>query len=54
MDNSELLKQILEQLENLNKTIENLKASVEANHELTSDKLGTLESIIDKIKQNTE
>jgi len=45
MADSETLKQILEQLKQINKTLQNFKGSFESHHELLMNKLTVIESI---------
>lgn len=62
--NSDTLQEILEQLIEIKENsdslqaikteVQNIKASVDANFELLMDKLGTLESILDQIRTNTD
>lgn len=51
--NEELLNQILIEPKELNHTVTDIKQSVQYQHEITLDKLGTLESILDQIRNNT-
>ena len=53
MSDSELLKQIITELQKINIEIQNIKASVDGNHELLTSKLSVLEHILDKIRDNT-
>jgi len=53
MSETDLLKQILTELQKINLEVQNLKASVDGNFELLENKLSVLESILDKIRDNT-
>lgn len=54
MSESELLNQILAELKKINTELQNIKDSVESNHELLTHRIGVLESILDKIRINTQ
>ena len=54
MSEKELLEVIIAQLRQLNSTMVNLKLSVDDQHEILMSKLSTLESITDKIRENTK
>ncbi len=49
----EIQTKILEELKKLNSTITDIYAAIEGQHELLMNKLSALDSIVEKIKQNT-
>lgn len=51
MSEKEVFSQILTEFKKMNNTLEYLKNSLEANHEILIDKLSTIEGITDKSRR---
>ena len=54
MNEIEIQTKILEELKKLNSTITDIYAAIEGQHELLMNKLSALDSLTDKIKENTK